>query len=78
LNGTSENRNTSTFNTESRIAAMMQYVAAHAQKCDVYNGVQIQESFRPWKEKILSLENSRTHLPIEWAAQRQLLGFSAR
>jgi hypothetical protein len=26
----------------------------------------------------LALENLRTHLPIEWAAQRQLLGYSAR
>ena len=26
----------------------------------------------------MTLESLRTHLPIEWAAQRQLLGFSAR
>jgi len=26
----------------------------------------------------MTLEKFRTHLPIEWAAQRQLLGFSAR
>ncbi len=26
----------------------------------------------------MTLENFRTHLPIEWAAQRQLLGFPAR
>jgi site-specific DNA recombinase len=25
----------------------------------------------------MTLENFRTHLPIEWEAQRQLLGFSA-
>lgn len=26
----------------------------------------------------MTLENLRTHLPIEWAAQRRLLGFPAR